>query len=198
MVPKIHPACNGHAIWPTAERVRRTSVPKSITGSKVFKPITSFGCKCLITDDPSGNCALRVRHPWSPLLAKRSCENPDFLHPHGHALVWDPQACKAHGAFPFPLSMYLMCFSSLTPKASSSISSSASWCSSLEAHSLISGITCCTSCMFCKIGHAFQLHRTYVWRRQDPPWSVSTARPNMVKLEFRLRAMETSAFHEMG
>ena len=156
MDPKIHNAWAGQASCPAAERVRRTSVPKSITGSKVFRPITSLGCRWRITVEPSRKVALRIKHPWSPLLSKRSWVNPNFRQPQGHARVWDPQACKAHGALDFSLRRYRKWRSSLIPKACISIKSKARFISSSCAQRRTRGMTCWTSWTSWNIGHCFK------------------------------------------
>ena len=152
---RIHNACAGHASCPAADKVSRTSVPKSITGSNVFNPITSFGCRWRITLDPSGKMALRTKQPWRPLLSNRAWVKPNCRQPQGQALFWDPHACKAHGVFVFPLRRYFACNSSLTPNACISAMSRARLSSSSWAQSRTRGITCWTCCTFWNIGHWF-------------------------------------------
>ena len=155
---RIHNAWAGLAIWPTAERVRRTSVPKSMTGSIMLRPIASLGWMCRINVDPSGKTALRTKQPCNPLESSLSWwEKPHFLHPQGHGRVWDPQAWRAHGDFEFWFNRYLPCFPSATPNARISWSSRANSCSSESDHRQMSGITCWTWQTSGKGGHACNL-----------------------------------------
>ena len=107
IMANIHAACNGLAIWPIPDRVRRTSRPKSSVGSMPLSASASEGCTCLMGWDAKHSEQLDTNKPKSPFSWSRCADKPKSLQPQGHALNCDTQAWSAVGATPLAVNMCL-------------------------------------------------------------------------------------------